>query len=318
MMMTQASKKLEVKFQRGQVIQGKWHKRTYHIIRALGSGAVGTVYLCVADGRKVALKVSSQMSSISSEVNVLKSFQSVQGTRLGPSLIDVDDFVSKDGQTYPFYVMEYVEGVSPREFIQRNGKEWLYSLLVGLTRDLEELHRKGYVFGDLKMENLLVTRNPIRLRWVDVGGTTLQGRSIKEYTEFYDRAYWECGDRKAEPRYDLFALAMVVLRIFYPSGFEKSGSPVKMLQQKTNAAIKNEALRKLVLALIHGKMDSASEVRTYLLDAYQNMNKTNASARPGQIPLQSKQHQEGEIYPITEASIIFLTSGLFFVWIFLL
>src|SRR5690625_4237974 len=106
-MMTQASKKLEVEFQRGQVIQGKWHKKSYQIIRALGSGAVGTVYLCVSDGGKVALKVSSQMSSISSEVNVLKSFQSVQGTRLGPSLIDVDDFVSKNGQTYPFYVMEY-------------------------------------------------------------------------------------------------------------------------------------------------------------------------------------------------------------------
>ncbi|GAA0311166.1 serine/threonine-protein kinase [Gracilibacillus halotolerans] len=317
-MMTQASKKLEIKFRRGQIIQGKWHKKSYQIIRELGSGAVGTVYLCVSDGRKVALKVSSQMSSISSEVNVLKSFQSVQGKRLGPSLIDVDDFVSKDGHAYPFYVMEYVEGVSLHEFIQRNGKEWLFSLLVGLTRDLEELHQKGYVFGDLKMENLLVTRNPIRLRWVDVGGTTLQGRAIKEYTEFYDRAYWECGDRKAEPRYDLFALAMVVLRIFYPSGFEKTSSPARLLHQKANTAIKNDALRKLVLYLIQGKMSTASEVRTYLLDAYQKSHDSGGVAHTGQVSRQRQNSQQGEIYPITEASIIFFSSGLFFVWLFLL
>ncbi|WP_347836547.1 hypothetical protein [Gracilibacillus sp. JCM 18860] len=57
------------------------------------------------------------------------------------------------------------------------------------------------------MDNLIVSRNPVRLRWVDVGGTTLIGRSIKEYTEFYDRAYWQMGTRRAEPSYDLFALA---------------------------------------------------------------------------------------------------------------
>lgn len=317
-MMTQASKKPEIKFRRGQVIQGKWHKKTYHVIRELGSGAVGTVYLCVADGRKVALKVSEQMSSISSEVNVLKSFQSVQGTRLGPSLIDVDDYISERGHPFPFYVMEYVEGIPLHQFIQRNGREWLFSLLIGLAKDLEALHQMGYVFGDLKMENLIVTSRPIRLRWVDVGGTTLQGRAIKEYTEFYDRAYWEAGDRKAEPRYDLFALAMVILRVYYPAGFPRNSPASKLLQQKTNTAIKNDALRKLVFSLIQGRMNTAAEVRSYLLAAYQKEDRSHSPTSSNQPKSSRKRQKEVEPYPITEASIILFSSGLFFVWLLFL
>ena len=35
--------------------------------------------------------------SITSEVNVLKSFAKVQGSALGPSLLDVDDWERKSG-----------------------------------------------------------------------------------------------------------------------------------------------------------------------------------------------------------------------------
>ena len=58
---------------------------------------------------------------------------------------------------------------------------------------MDKLHQAGFVLGDLKLDNLIVTNNPIRLRFIDVGGVTLFDRSVKEYTEFYDRGYWQCG-----------------------------------------------------------------------------------------------------------------------------
>ena len=50
---------------------------------------------------QVALKMSDNGMSITSEVNVLKSFAKVQGSALGPSLLDVDDWHIQMGK-FPF------------------------------------------------------------------------------------------------------------------------------------------------------------------------------------------------------------------------
>lgn len=106
--------------------------------------------------------------------------------------------------------------------------------MVQLLEDLDQLHQAGWTFGDLKTDNILVESNPPRIRLVDVGGTTRMGRSIKEYTEFFDRGYWGLGTRKAEPSYDLFAVAMVFLHIYYPRRFERmTGEPSEKLLEKS-------------------------------------------------------------------------------------
>ena len=67
-------------------------KIEYIIIKELGYGANGVVYLAQWHNQHVALKISDNGTSITSEVNVLKSFAKVQGSVLGPSLLDVDDW----------------------------------------------------------------------------------------------------------------------------------------------------------------------------------------------------------------------------------
>lgn len=66
-------------FASGTIIQGKWHHNRYTIIRELGRGANGIVYLADWNGKKVAIKVSDNHVTITSEVNVLKSFTKAQG-----------------------------------------------------------------------------------------------------------------------------------------------------------------------------------------------------------------------------------------------
>src|SRR3954469_7319271 len=101
--------KNQCKVSPGTIISGKWHLNKYTIIKELGFGANGIVYLAKYNHNQVALKMSDNGMSITSEVNVLKSFAKVQGSALGPSLIDVDDWQVTNGQI-SFYVMEYVEG----------------------------------------------------------------------------------------------------------------------------------------------------------------------------------------------------------------
>ncbi|MDQ0257876.1 serine/threonine-protein kinase [Evansella vedderi] len=215
------SKKQECKLLPNQRIVGRWQRNSYRIIRELGYGATGTVYLAEGRGELVALKIASDSMSITSEVNVFRQFSKVQGPSLGPSFYEADDYVSAGG-VYPFYVMEYINGQPFLPFLRQRGAEWTGILIVQLLKDLHQLHKAGWVFGDLKPENLLVTENPNCVRWLDVGGMTIQGRAIKEYTEFFDRGYWGLGNRKAEPSYDLFSVSMLFMNRGYPSRFEKT------------------------------------------------------------------------------------------------
>lgn len=221
--MNPTMKKRKRNLEKGVVIKGRWHRERYRVLRLLGSGTVGSVYLCKNKGRLVALKISEQAMSISAEVQTLKMLQEtkVQDSGLGPYLLDVDDWELATGKTLTFYAMEYVDGLSLASFFNRNGWGWFQPLLLQLLEQLEQLHRAGYVFGDLKSENILVTNRPPTLRLIDVGGITKMKRSVKEYTNFFDRAYWRLGSRLAEPTYDLFAVTMVVISLFYPKKFTR-------------------------------------------------------------------------------------------------
>src|SRR5699024_1304531 len=105
-------------------------------------------------------------------------------------------------------------------------------ILFQLLEQLERLHQIGYIFGDLKNDNIIITDNPPTVRLIYVGGMTKMGRSVKEYTIFYDRAYWRLGKRLAEPSYDLFAVTMVFLTIFYPQKFTRSGDSLSLIRGK--------------------------------------------------------------------------------------
>lgn len=264
--MNQPLKNQDIKLPIGSTITGKWHHHSYQIIQKLGAGACGTVYLAKLAGKDVAIKLSENSSSVATEVNVLKSFQKVQGASLGPSLLDVDDWVKSDGSKISFYAMEYLKGNELTVFLKKHGEEWLGILMIQLLDNLEKLHQSGWVFGDLKPENLIVTHPPARLRWIDVGGTTQIGRSIKEFTEFYDRGYWGLGSRKAEPSYDLFALAMVMIQIYHPKRFERGQDGEKTLFNKLNQTTSLKRFYPSLKKALTGQYTSSLEMRRDLTE----------------------------------------------------
>lgn len=257
--------KNQCKVSPGTVITGKWHSNQYTILKELGYGANGVVYLVKHKSTQVALKMSDNGMSITSEVNVLKSFAKVQGSALGPSLLDVDDWQRNHGQI-SFYVMEYIQGPNLLSFIQQKGKSWTIVLFLQLLNDLDKLHETGWVFGDLKPENLIVTGPPPKIRCIDVGGTTIQGRAIKEFTEFYDRGYWGLGTRKAEPSYDLFAVAMIMINTAYPNRFNKTTGGISQLRDEIRKQPELLPLEKVILNSLQGHYTSAKQMRADLLD----------------------------------------------------
>ena len=282
----------QCKLKQGDRIVGKWNKNEYKIIKELGSGANGMVYLVTNNSRPFALKLSDNGTSIISEMNTLKSFSKVQGSALGPSFYEADDFL-KSGLNFPFYVMEYIEGVELLEFIQKKGTRWIGVLVLQLLTSLADLHNHNWVFGDLKPENLIVTTSTYKVRCVDVGGTTVSGRSIKEFTEFFDRGYWGLGSRRADPQYDLFAVAMIMLNAVYPTRFSKKGEGYSQLKEKI---IQKQALkpyRKMLEKALQGKYDSAEDMRKDLITILSNPKNSDdfpktSSDRQPQVPRQTR------------------------------
>lgn len=248
----------------GTVISGKWHKNNYTILKELGFGANGTVFLAECKLGQVALKISDNGMSIISEVNVLKSFAKVQGYSLGPSLIDVDDWVTGK-RTVSFYVMEYIKGPELLAFISQKDSSWVNVLMIQLLKDLQVLHDNNWVFGDLKPENLIITGPPTKIRCIDVGGTTIRGRAIKEFTEFFDRGYWGLGTRKAEPSYDLFAVGMVIMNIAYPKRFNKTTGGIAQLKSMIQQKKELRLFEDVMMQAFMGKYSSANEMKYALL-----------------------------------------------------
>ncbi|MDQ0273084.1 serine/threonine-protein kinase [Cytobacillus purgationiresistens] len=309
---------------RGTVIDGKWHQNRYLIEKELGYGANGVVYLAKFRNQHVALKMSDNGISVTSEVNVLKSFSKVQGSPLGPSLLDVDDWKTQ-GKVISFYVMEYIQGPDLLSFIKQKGDSWTAVLILQLLSDLDKLHKAGWVFGDLKPENLIVTGPPPKIRCIDVGGTTIQGRAIKEFTEFYDRGYWGLGSRKADPTYDLFAVAMILINCAYPSRFNKDAGGLEQLKERVKQSKQLQPYESVILHALQGKYHSALEMRQSLIENMQGstgqqqtrMQKHTKPAQQAHATAPLKQQKKKKKGGVAETlMLILLISCLYFFYIY--
>src|SRR5699024_1122649 len=123
----------------------------------------------------------------------------------------------------------------------------------------------GWVFGDLKNDNNLISDAPPMVQFIDVGGTTKIGRSIKEYSEFYDRAYWHLGTREAEPSYDLFAVVMVSLAIFYPDKFKRTADSRRLIIHKLRAIPELKLYNRSFQNAVLGKYETAGHMKDELM-----------------------------------------------------
>lgn len=199
---------------RGTPIRGKWKQGTYRVEKPLGEGANGKVFLVERQRYLYALKIGADAVDLQSEVNVLQSIakQKQKQGKSGAFLVDVDDYQAADGKDYPFYVMRYIKGMTLGDYLQRQGKEWFPVVGFHLLGKLAELHEAGWAFGDLKVENVIVADYG-RPELVDYGGATAFGKGVRQFTEIYDRGYWNAGSRTANAGYDLFSFAVLCVQL---------------------------------------------------------------------------------------------------------
>jgi tetratricopeptide (TPR) repeat protein/predicted Ser/Thr protein kinase len=135
----------------------------YRILRVIGEGGMGIVYLAEQDRprRQVALKVIR--AGINSR-NVLRRFeleQEVLGRLHHPGIAQIFDAGVHDIEGHasqPYFVMEYIDGVTLNEYVRAHGlstRERL-TLFVLVCKAVEHAHSKGVIHRDLKPGNIMV------------------------------------------------------------------------------------------------------------------------------------------------------------------
>ncbi|MEE2889022.1 MAG: protein kinase [Planctomycetota bacterium] len=142
-------------FSAGECINGR-----YRVIRQLGAGAMGTVFLCediLQVRRKVALKVLRADRIEDSEEWSKVEYEAL--TRLRhPNLAQVFDFGRVSDSHDWFIVSEFIRGDDLLEASTTFEEDELLDIIVQICRALEYIHVQGYVHFDIKPDNILVTR----------------------------------------------------------------------------------------------------------------------------------------------------------------
>lgn len=275
----------------GTVIGGRWRKGRYVVRRKLGSGANGVVYLVQQEngGRHYALKLGFDTVDLQSEINVLKTLQLQDENRDGKTvsyLIEVDDAELSGGPT-PFYVMRYIKGEPLSVFVARKGAQWLDLAGWNVLKQLAKLHGSGHIFGDLKPDNIIVAPYG-DAELIDFGGVSRIGRSVKQFTEWYDRGFWNAGSRTADTAYDWFAFSVVCMHLLAGDELKKAAGVLPQMRSRDDLlAILNRQPKLKPYAGwlkrgLSGAFDSSEDACSYWeKHVYRRVTRRNSLRTPG-------------------------------------
>ena len=253
----------------GQTLQGR-----YRVVRLLGEGGMGAVYLAEDTrlGRRCAVKehVPDPAASLQTLAQMRQQFQ-VEARTLAtldhPNLPKVHDFFSASGNEY--IVMEYVEGDNLAVLLQRQGgplPERPVLLWTDQVLDaLEELHGqrpRPIIHRDIKPANIILTMKG-RIKLVDFGlaklldpsdprtATSMKGMGTPEYAPLEQ---YGSGAGHTDARSDIYSLGATLYHLLTnvapPEVTQRILDPAKMAPPRQHNTTLSPATEAAVLKAI--------------------------------------------------------------------
>ncbi|MGH7699376.1 MAG: serine/threonine-protein kinase, partial [Gemmatimonadales bacterium] len=231
----------------GQVVADK-----YHVIKKLGEGGMGQVYLAehLKMGRRNAIKVMNPTLVHDPEAIARFNREALNASRIShPHVCAIHDFGdTPDGLIY--LVMEFIEGEPLTDLLERAGAlstERAAAIFLQTADALQAAHDLGIVHRDLKPDNIMLTRGRDGadvVKVVDFGiAKAVGGDASQKVTktglvigtpEFMSPEQL-AGDR-LDGRSDLYSLALVFFRMLTGTlPFDADTVQETMVQRLTDA-----------------------------------------------------------------------------------
>jgi serine/threonine protein kinase len=147
----------------------------YTVLRLLGSGAMGEVYLAQHPRlpRRDALKVLS--ADVSADPDYRARFAreaDLASTLWHPNVVGVHDRGEDDGQLW--ISMDYVEGQDAARLLARRSSSGLHpqqvaNIVTAVANALDYAHERGLLHRDIKPANIMITNDEQRILLADFG-----------------------------------------------------------------------------------------------------------------------------------------------------
>ncbi len=135
----------------------------YEIIDVVGTGGMSTVYRAKDERLKRYVAIKVLKSDYSNDANFVTKFKVEAQASAGlthPNIVSVYD-VSEDNGRY-FIVMELVEGITLKEYINLNGRLSMDQALdfsIQIASGVEAAHEHHVIHRDIKPQNIIVSKN---------------------------------------------------------------------------------------------------------------------------------------------------------------
>ncbi len=144
------------------VLQNEIIAHRYKIIKQLGKGGMGIVYLVedILKGNKLeALKIIRKEIVDENALEIFQREFDVMTRLKHPNLAQVYDFGFDQQDDNYFITMEYIDGISLKKQLKLNGKftqEQTIDIIVALCRTLEFIHTRKVFHNDIKPANIML------------------------------------------------------------------------------------------------------------------------------------------------------------------
>ncbi|WP_028243552.1 Stk1 family PASTA domain-containing Ser/Thr kinase [Pseudobutyrivibrio ruminis] len=143
------------------ITQGVFIADRYEVIDKVGAGGMSDVYRAKDHilGREVAIKILKQ--EFSEDATFVAKFRTEAQSAAGlehPNIVNIYDVGSENGMY--FIVMEYVEGITLKTYIEKKGQlnfKEAISIAIQVGRGIEAAHQKGIIHRDIKPQNIIIS-----------------------------------------------------------------------------------------------------------------------------------------------------------------
>ena len=286
----------------------------WRVLRGSGLGVYGFVYLVERVGQESAGTFAMKMARYPRDARFEREGELLHRVHHPhvPRLHDRGEWTSPDGESFPYLVMDWVEGVTLYEWAARPPRSLGERLrvLAEVARALEATHAVGGVHRDVKGENVLVRQEDGAALLMDFGSANYLGASVitrkpqppgtpqyqsPEAQRFeLEHARAPTARYKARPADDVYALGMMAYRLFtgrYPpptlqleptedGGIRLKSVPLVPPEKWVELSPELAALLRRMLSEAPSTRGSAGEVAQALEQAAERAGLQAAGARP--------------------------------------
>ena len=204
----------------------------FKVVRLLGEGGFGSVYLCEQSEpvkRLVAIKIIKPGMDSNAIIARFEAERQALAMMSHSSIARVFDAGTTDGGL-PYFIMEYVQGVPINEYCDKNKLDTNQRLKIfaKVCDGVQHAHQKGIIHRDLKPGNILVTiadRREPQPKIIDFGIAKATNQQLTEKTiftqvgqmigtpEYMSPEQAEMSSEDIDTRSDVYSLGVVLYEL---------------------------------------------------------------------------------------------------------